>query len=103
MHCFQVTRVASFDYFARMQSMMDSNNGTKFAPKEPESEEEEEDYYKVKRAPMMMLLPGTRNSQVESPAPVSPNKKLSDALSTNSNNIETEEESEYTYETGYFE
>lgn len=95
----EVTRVASFDYFARMQSMMDSNNGTKFAPKEPESEEEEEDYYKVKRAPMMMLLPGTRNSQVESPAPISPNKKLSDALSTNSNNIETEEESEYTYET----
>ena len=87
-----------------MQSMMENqNNGIKFAPKEPESEEEEEDYYKVKRAPMMMLLPGTRNSQVESPAPISPNKKLSDALSTNSNNIETEEESEYTYETGYFE
>ena len=55
----------SFDYFARMQSLLDSNNKTKFAPIKPESEEDEEDYFQVKKAPMMMLLPGRVNKIVE--------------------------------------
>ena len=62
------------------------------------SSESEDDYYEIKRAPMMMLLPGSRPQDVtSSPTPVS--KKISDATQS-SVKTEDEEESEYTYETG---
>ena len=55
-----------------------------------EASESEEDYYEIKKAPMMMLLPGSIPRE---------SKKLSDATQS-SVKTEDDEESEYTYETG---
>ena len=62
------------------------------------SSESEDDYYEVKRAPMMMLLPGSRPQDLSS-SPTPASKKISDATQS-SVKTEDEEESEYTYETG---
>ena len=92
---FQVMNTPSFDYFARLkQTLMDNAKEKLYAGSkkaEPESESED-DYYQVKKAPMMMLLPGTTSSPLTSP------KKLSDAVSLTRDETE-EDESEYTYET----
>lgn len=58
----------------------------------PDESDTEDDYYEVKKAPMMMLLPGGRPTSADTPS-----KKLSDALSSNKD--ETEDDTEYTYET----
>ena len=93
---FQITNSPSFDYFARVKKSLQEAPAEKLyvSFKSEETEDEEEDYYKVLKAPMMQLLPGSR------PADGTPTKKLSDAVSsTASTKEETEgEESEYTYE-----
>ena len=88
----------NIDYFARLkQSMMSTPTEKMFAgSKMGQPTVEDDDYYEVKKAPMMMLLPGSRPS-LDTP-PTTP-KKLSDAISVSAKETETEEESEYTYET----
>lgn len=53
----QVKDTPSFDYFARLKQTLMSEKV--YAPtKESEQSDSEEDYFEVKKAPMMLLLPG---------------------------------------------
>ena len=82
-------KAAKFDYFARVKKSIEA------APAESLAKlgkyDDDEDYYEIKKAPMMVLLPGARQeSAVESPVPKAP---LIQAVEPEDD--EEEEESEY--------
>ena len=103
----------SFDYFARVQKTMKDATSEKIYSdiKAVEEVDDDDDYYEVKKAPLMLLLPGVRES-TQSPRPVqkaSPFNMISklnfpkldsNHVTANPNNeVDQEEEEESEYET----
>ena len=99
----KVVTSPSFDYFSRVKQTLDeATNEKKYSNLSNMTEEDGDDYYEVKKAPLMLLLPGARE-QTKRPRPIQKSsqsntitrldqKEQSFSYSTNKPESEAEEE-----------